>query len=251
MRPRFKRTCTFKTAALFEEMIEDPLRAIETYRMIGEIDSSDRRVVESLERLFLSLEHWQDYLDILQQKVELTEDVEQKKSIMDTIGQTYQRELGDHVGAVETYQAILELDEGDLGAMRQLDQLFEFLEQWDDQLNLLNMQVAYIDGQEAALNLKFRIARLQEQQIGDQESAVQGYRAILETSSAHEQARHALEAMVREDREAADALAVLEKVLSQDLEWTTCRGWNDYLTVADDLDAVPRPHAHRPTYDEH
>ena len=242
----------FRTAGLFEDVIDDPMRAIETYRMVDEVSPDNHRAIESLERLFLALEHWQDYLEVLNRKAELTEDIEQRKVILSTIGQTYERELGDFVGAVETYQSILELDAHDLAAMRRLDQLFEHLEQWDDQLAVLQLQVEHVEGEEAALSLRFRIARLHEQQLGDLETAIQGYESILEQSSSHEQARHALEDMVREDRDADAALAVLETNLGGDAEWTRLIGvWNDYLAIGDDLDSRSRVRMHiASTYDD-
>ena len=61
----------FRAAGIFEEMIVDTDRAIDAYRMVAELDPEDSRCLDALERLFLGLERWQDYLDALRQKAEI------------------------------------------------------------------------------------------------------------------------------------------------------------------------------------
>ena len=83
----------FRAAGLFEEVIDDRDRAVETYRMISELDPGDGRCIQALERLYQSLEQWSDYLEVLLQKTENAESLGDKKQVMTTIAQTYEREL--------------------------------------------------------------------------------------------------------------------------------------------------------------
>ena len=99
-------------------------------------------------------------------------------------------------------------------ALRRLDGLYELLEQWDEQLDVLQRQVALIDDVDIQYNLRFRIANLQDLRLFDLDAALDGYKEVLEHDAAHEQCLTRLEAWVRENREPEAALDVLVPRLS-------------------------------------
>ena len=52
--------------------------------------------------------------------------------------------------------------------------LYELLEQWDEQLDVLQRQVALIDDVDIQYNLRFRIANLQDLRLFDLDAALDG-----------------------------------------------------------------------------
>ncbi|MEE2757898.1 MAG: tetratricopeptide repeat protein [Myxococcota bacterium] len=227
----------FRVAGLFEEMLEDNERAIDAYRMVLDVDEKDQRCLDALERLYLSLERWQDYLDVLRQKADIADELDAKKSVLFTIARTFELQLEDTVGAIDSYTQIIELDEGDFTALRSLDQLYETLEQWDDQKDIIELQIAQLEDDSARLDLRFRLARLNEQKLGDVEVALSEYAAILEEAPSHQQTLSSLEAMVRAGHEAPIAVGLLEACLQAQAEYARLVSvWQDFLAVSDDLD---------------
>ncbi|MCA9537317.1 MAG: tetratricopeptide repeat protein [Myxococcales bacterium] len=232
-----KKELYFRVSALYEEMVEEPERAVDIYRTILELDAADGRALDALERLFSALERWEDLLEVLQRKAELTEDIEARKQIFYSIGASYERELDDLMRAVETYNAVLEWDPRDLTALQCLDQLYQRLESWDDLLGVLKRQVEVADETEVQLALRFRIAQLYEVHLEDVETAIEGYRSILADQPTHEHAIGALEGLIRQDRLAAMAAAVVEPVLTQAGAWDRLIAmWGDLLEVTMDLE---------------
>ena len=224
----------FRAAGLFEEVIDDRDRAVETYRMISELDPGDGRCIQALERLYQSLEQWSDYLEVLLQKTENAESLGDKKQVMTTIAQTYERELMDPSGAIETFTAIVELDESDLEALRQLDRLYAAEEQWDEQAQILAQQIALVEGEEAQLNLRFRLAQLHAGELDDIEAALGGYQGILSDAPEHDPTLLALQDLIRQDRETDQTLAILEAVLEDNRDWARLISvWQDYLSVGE------------------
>src|SRR5207244_7130653 len=88
--------------------------AIATYRAVLEVDEIDPVAMDALERLYIRLERWEPLKDIYAKKADLAEDPADKKQMLYVLGQVYDRELGDVGKAIETYQAILDLDADEL-----------------------------------------------------------------------------------------------------------------------------------------
>ena len=227
----------FQVAGLFEEMLEDNERAIDAYQMALEADPNDEDSIDALQRLYLVLERWQDYLDILRQKAELVESVEDKKSVYFMIAQTLEQQLDDAVAAIDAYNEIIALDEGDFIALRSLDQLYENLEQWDDQKSVLEAQIELMAEEDSSIDLRFRLAHLNDSRIGDIETALEQYGSILEIDPAHQQTLGALESLVRSGTEPTTVVETLEACLRRQSEYGRLVSvWQDLLSVSEDLD---------------
>lgn len=198
-----------RAARLLESDLEQPSQAIDVYQQVLVDQEINEQAIESLERLYRVTERWQDYLDLLESKCERLDDEAQKRPILFQMAETYERELNDLNGAVAAYESILEHAPDAMNALRRLDTLYELLEQWDEQLSVLQRQVVLIDEPDVQINLKFRIAHLRDVRLLELEEALEGYREVLEQDGAHEQCLSRLEGWVRENREPRGALEVL------------------------------------------
>ena len=227
----------FRISAIYEEMLEDPYRAVEIYSMVLEVDADDARALEALERIYLALGRWEDFIEVLGRKAALTDDLEARKGVLYLIGATYERELDDLMRAVETYQQVVELDPSDLTALQSLDRLYAQLEHWEDLKAVLGRQIEVVEEPEVQIALRFRAARLHEEHLEDVPTAVAGFAAILADDPGHVASIEALCGLVRDDREAEAAAAVLEPVLTRAGAWEQqIAVWRDLLAVTTDLE---------------
>ncbi len=232
-----KKDLLFRVCALYEEMLEDQERAVDILQMVLEVDPVDARALDTLERIYLHLERYEDLMEVLHRKAELTQDTNARKDIYYVIGAAYERELDDLLRAVETYKTILEWDEVDATALQSLDRLYVRLEQWEDLLGILAREVEISDEADAQLALRFRMAQLHEVHLEQVGTAIEGYAGILADMASHEPTLQATEALVREDREAELAAAVLEPVLTEGGAWQRMIAvWSDLLEVTTDLE---------------
>ena len=119
-----RKALLFKAAQIQEEVLDNPDAAIATYRGVLDLDDIDLQAMDALERLYIRLERWEPLKDVYSKKAELAEDPDAKKQMLHVLGQVYDRELGDVGKAIETYQAILDLDPEELPAIQALDRLY-------------------------------------------------------------------------------------------------------------------------------
>jgi tetratricopeptide (TPR) repeat protein len=177
------------------------------------IDDVDLPAMDALERLYIRLERWEPLKDIYAKKADLAEDPSDKTQMLYVLGQVYDRELKDVGKAIETYQAILDLDADEMPAIQALDRLYGQAERWYDLLANLERQVELSDMAGEIVGLKYRIGQLWQLRLGDQARAIESYREALAMEPSHAETLAALDGMIRKkDGEPVAAARVLEPI---------------------------------------
>ena len=210
----------YKAAQLEEDVLEDLDAAIATYSSVLELDDLDMPAMNALERLYIRLERWAELKDIYAKKAELAEDADDKKRMLHVLGQVYDQELGDTAKAIETYQAILDIDVDDISAIQQLDRLFSAAERWYDLLQNLETQVSLAEHTGETVGLKYRIGQLWQHRLTDLARAIDSYREALELDFSHHETLVALSELLHsEDGEPMLAARVLEPIYEASSEF--------------------------------
>lgn len=225
-----------RAARVFEDELHDPSNSIEVYQQVLIEQEDCAAAINALERLYRITERWQDYLALLETKIEALDDDADSLPLWFQMAETYERELNDLPGAVSAYESILEQSSDSLDALRRVDRLYEMLEQWDEQLAVLQRQIELIDDPSTKTNLAFRAAHLKDTRLMELEEALAGYGAVLEQDAHHEQCLSRLEDWVRENRQVNSAMEVLVPRLEANESWT--RLISNYEAVLDHLDIL-------------
>jgi tetratricopeptide (TPR) repeat protein len=203
----------YRAAQIQEEVLADNEAAVATFRGVLAIDDVDLPAMDALERLYIRLERWEPLKDIYAKKADLAEDPSDKTQMLYVLGQVYDRELKDVGKAIETYQAILDLDADEMPAIQALDRLYGQAERWYDLLANLERQVELSDMAGEIVGLKYRIGQLWQLRLGDQARAIESYREALAMEPSHAETLAALDGMIRKkDGEPVAAARVLEPI---------------------------------------
>jgi tetratricopeptide (TPR) repeat protein len=222
-----KKELSFKAAQIFEEVLENPDRAIDVYRQVLSIDENDRTAIDALERLYIKHERWEPLKDVYAKKAELATEPDEKKQMLFVLGQVYDRELSDPARAIETYQGILDLDPEDVTAIQALDRLYQQTGRWYDLLQILEREVELASATGEIVSLKHRIGQLWEKELKDLGRAVEAYREVLQIDGGHEPTLVALDGLVHGEQEPVLAAQVLEPI------YETAGDWERLIDVLD------------------
>jgi tetratricopeptide (TPR) repeat protein len=214
-----KRELGMRAAKIWEEVLENPEKAIESYRHALALDETDGAVLDNLERLFIRLERWNDLKDIYAKQAELATDPTQKKARLFVLGQVYDRELQDPARAIETYTSVLDIDPDDVEAMQALDRLYVQTERWYDLLSILERQTELSGSAAEVVSLRFRIGELWREKLNDPTRATEAYKRVLEMDPTHEPTLHAIEGMMQRGEEPIAAAEVLQPIYESAGEW--------------------------------
>ncbi|HKE19803.1 MAG TPA: tetratricopeptide repeat protein, partial [Kofleriaceae bacterium] len=219
--PDERKTLLYKAAQIQEEVLDSPDEAIATYRAILDLDDMDLAAMNALERLYIRLERWEPLKDIYSKKAELAEDPDDKKQMLYVLGQVYDAELRDVGKAIETYQAILDIDQDELPAIQALDRLYGQAERWYDLLQILERQVELAETTGEQVALKYRIGQLWQHRLTDLARAVESYKEALTLDYGHMETLVALDGLLRSDEgePAVMAARVLEPIYQTAAEY--------------------------------
>ncbi|TPV92869.1 MAG: tetratricopeptide repeat protein [Myxococcales bacterium FL481] len=203
-----------------ETVMDSPQGAIDQYQQVLANDDSDAVALDALEKLYIRLEDWEALKDIYTRKTELAEDPEERCRLLQVLGQVYDAELGDVDRAIDTYQAILDIDPQHHDAIAALDRLYGRAERWLDRLQVLERALEISERSEEQTSLRFRIAMLWARELNDPTRAVEGFRQVLAYDPGHAQTIAALVEMVSGDAEPVAAAQVLEPHYRDLGEWS-------------------------------
>jgi len=212
----------YRIADLWEELLEQPTEAIDTYRRILEVDEEDQTALDALERLYMRTEQWPALVDIYRRKIELAEDDEDRRRLQFSMATLYDEQIEDAYEAIETYRAILMDHPRDLDAVEALDRLYSQEERWVDLLDILNLELELAEesGDESLRNrTEFRIGRLLQTQMNEVPRAITHYQRILERDPEHAEAFDVLEQLLENEDYRAQAAEVLEPLFEQLGHW--------------------------------
>lgn len=208
-----RKVLLYRVAQIEEEILEDSDAAIVTLQSVLNLDDVDEQSLASLERLYITLERWEPLKDIYMVRVENAEDPDDKKRMFYVLGQVYDRELGDTAKAIDTYQAILDIDDNEIPAIQALDRLYGQAERWYDLLGNLDRQVELAELPGEMVGLKYRVGQLWQLRLNDQSRSIDTYRDALSIDPGHHETLAALDGLVHgEDGEQVMAAQVLEPV---------------------------------------
>lgn len=209
----------FRAAALEEELLERPLRAIDVYAKILDVDSEDVAALDKLIELYLRLENWTKLLEIYTKKADVVADPDEKKRLFLEVGAVYERELNEGAQAIDSYQRILEIDPDDLMAIGRLDALYQAAGNWQELRSILEREAELASDPNEVVSYRFRIADLYDHKLDDPSRAVEGYQEILSVAPDHQPTLDALENMIAARKMPVAAALVLEPVYQEAGAW--------------------------------
>jgi tetratricopeptide (TPR) repeat protein len=206
--------------------------ALVEYRTVHEAEPDNAAALEALEKLYRQTERWDDLLEVYGRKRALAVDAVERKPILYAIARLQVEQLGRLDSAIETYSAALEEDPADGVALAALDDLYFRSGAWEQYADVLQRRVELDVDEGKLVDLKFRLAAVQNEHLGDPAAALANYREILFLNQDHEGARLALEAMLEHPELGAEAAGILEAIYEAREDWERLVGVLEILARA-------------------
>ncbi len=210
-----------RVATLYDEVLRQRPKAVATYRKILDLDDTDMPALDALERLYRTSLTEQpgptnpdarELAGILERRIELAVDVEQRRALRHLTAVVYERDLQDAYQAIAQLTAILEDDAGELQALAELDRLYLVQKMWPELLDVVDRRALLASHAQDRADLAYRGAHLVQVELSDAEAAIPRYGAVLQMLPTHQAARAALEALLLEDDHVASVSPILERL---------------------------------------
>lgn len=208
----------FQAAELLLVQLNDRERTIEIYQRVLDFDPAHLEAVNALESLYADGQDYPSLVQVYTRKIDLTDDVHQKKEILYRMGAVYNENLQLADEAIDTFRKILDWDEADLLALQALDELYTGKQDWLNLLEVLERLQLLHDGPQQQ-EVMYRVGRLHELELADVYQAIETYGAVLALNPRHHDTINALEHLVDGSDAKLQAIEVLEPIYRDGGEW--------------------------------
>jgi len=194
--------------------LDDAEGAENAIRRALEADPANPEALDALAGLFKRRGRIQELVITLEQKLEATGGLDEKKGLLLEVAHLYDEALHDVDEGVAALKRILELDGGDPAALEALAAILRREHRWGELATVLARARDLAPDDATRLGWQLLIAGLEENEIGDDEAAVEDYRTVLGVDDRNAEALAGLERLYTK----LDRFAELNRVYERQVQ---------------------------------
>jgi len=197
-------------ATFFDKRLGEIDEAVRVHRRILELAPGHRPALDALDDLHTRAEQWDELLSVCEERLQTTEDATGRRTIHFQAASILEHRLADIPLAIEEYRRVLSLQPDDAEALEALDRLYGEVDEPQAQAEILVSRIALAgDSSPAALELRNRLARIYEVELGDVPTALELWKQILAIEPDDKTALAGLETQLDGDDYALPAAEIL------------------------------------------
>ncbi len=215
-----------RMAKLAAERLNKGSEAIRLLKEVLVFDPAAEGVLDTLERQAERQKDYHTVAHVLDRRIDHTEDVGEKLSLLQKLGVLYADKLDDAENAQKSWRRVLDMSPGHKRALRVLRQSFVDAKDWDGLSELYASQEDFegladflsttadrTKNPQEAVALSFRAAKVYEEQLETPERAVRSYERILGLDAGNVEAARRLLPLYEEDEKWSRLPGLLEILL--------------------------------------
>lgn len=199
--------------AKLAEAGENAQKAIEQYKAVLRTDPENREARDALKRLYTHTESWNALVEILRQELERTPEPAARAGVLREIATMYREHVKNDAALVTVLTQIVQIDERDIDAVRELTRVYEGLGRWRDLLQYQQRLAELSSDKEEKATLYRAAARRWVEQFSNVQNAVAAYEALLDVDGTDEEAQVKLKELYLKRRSWAQLYALYERQL--------------------------------------
>lgn len=208
-------TLLTRIALMQEEEFVRPAVAADRLEQVVDIDPNHEPSLNALARIYRGMQQWDKLIDTYERHVQATPDRMEKIRLYKASGEVFASELKDVDRAIDSYLNALSVDNTETETLDALTRLYEQRGDHSSALDMMDQLSKLIDNPEEIIDLRFRMGRILEEELGDRGGALEHFEAALDVNPGH---LPSLEALRKIHIDSADWLSAA-KALQQEVEY--------------------------------
>jgi tetratricopeptide (TPR) repeat protein len=197
-----------------DEKLDEADEAENAYRRALEADPANPEALEALTALFKKRGRIRELVITLEQRFEAAASLEEKKATLVEAAKLYDGELKDPDEAVAALKRLLDLEPDDAAVIEQVSQILRREKRWGELLQVFGRARDLAPDEAGRIGWQLQMAALQENELSDDEAAVDSYRSVLGADDANAAALAGLERLYTK----LDRFAELNRVYERQIE---------------------------------
>lgn len=194
-----------------EEKRGDRTRAIAAWRRVLEVKEDDLDALSALERLHELEGQWEPLAKVLERRVELTDDSEERKRLHARIARLLEEKLGRRDAAISSYRQVLAHDDRDAAALDALERLYRHAKDYRALAEILAQKIELAPGDAERRPLRFTAAAVHDNELHDPFEAIVQYKAVLDADPNDGEALEAVGRLYEREKSFTDLVETLDR----------------------------------------
>ena len=191
----------FRSAAIWEERYQNLGHADACIEAALQVDPQNIQAIKTLERLRKSQGRWDELIGVVDRHIQLLTSPAEKAELCVEMGDIFHQQLKAVDRAVTAYHQALELDPRCRPAMHALGMLYERSGNWPFALDMLEREAQVLGQTPEAVELWYRMGKINEDMLIDAGSAKRCYLEALRIDAAYLPAIRALKGIYELERD--------------------------------------------------
>jgi golgin subfamily B member 1 len=167
--------------------------AVDAWRRVIAIDPSDFRALAALETLFVREGRWEESIDVLEKRALVLEDEVQRRETLLQAAATWEEKVEDLTRAAQVYERVRASDPSNAVASDRLEAIYRQQYKWTELVEVLLERSELVSDVEQQIQILNQVAKIYENEIGDQESAFYVLQAAFKRDYSHDETANELE----------------------------------------------------------
>ncbi len=203
---------------VIEKQMNDVEQGMGYYKRALDVDPLHLPALEAMERIYIERGQNLELVDILTRKGKSLTNPEQVAATKLRTAGMYETTLAQPDKAAQVYREVLEVDSGNLLAMRGLERVYGALSQWAELIKVLEMQLDVVQTERERIDVLLKIAENQETHFLKPDLAAARLEQVVEIDPAHEAAFESLERCYRRLRQWLDLIGAYDRHINATLD---------------------------------
>ena len=191
----------FRSAAIWEERYQNLANADACIEAALQVDPQNIQAIKTLERLRKSQGRWDELIGVVDRHISLLTSPAEKAELCVEMGDIFHQQLKAVDRAVTAYHQAIELDPRCRPAMHALGMLYERSGNWPFALDMLEREAQVLGQTPEAVELWYRMGKINEDMLIDAGSAKRCYLEALRIDAAYLPAIRALKGIYELERD--------------------------------------------------
>ncbi|RME05059.1 MAG: hypothetical protein D6805_00880 [Planctomycetota bacterium] len=196
-------------AKIHQQHLFDLNKAAEYYKQALSIDFSNPTALQNLKIIYTHQEKWQKLLELHQERIEESIDIQDTVESYMEIAQIYHHYLQDYEKAKEAYSQALHLQKNNQNILEKLSHLLKIQKKYDELLTLYQQHLSPPPSKQAEIH--FQMGCIFQFAFGDIQKAKDTFSKAIQLHPPHLPSWQALEKILIEQSQWEELISLLEK----------------------------------------
>ena len=168
-----------RAAKVLEERLHDRDRAESIYHNVLALDEENLEALKSLDRIYSEIERWDDLEGVLKREIDVQPYDDDKVELLTRLAELYRDRLDRWDEAVTAYRKVIDIFDNHRPSLLALAEIYETRQEWPPLFGVSQSLADVAENDDERVGYLSRMARIAEEQLGDQKDAIRLWEEVL------------------------------------------------------------------------